>query len=455
MSHRNVKKKNRNLRLFFCVLVELAVIALLIYLLLLPQKVQRKVTIEAGAKRPDVSIFLKGNHKGSFLTDLSKIDFKEIGTYAIKIKVEGKTYESKLVIEDTTAPKATDNQKTGALGFKLNALSCVKDVEDATKVTAHFVKEPNWNQSGKQSATVILKDEGNNETKVKVTIELLKDQEPPVIQGVKDQTVALNGTISYKKGVTVTDNQDKNPNLSIDTSKVNLQQEGTYEVIYIATDQAGNKAKQKATIRVVSQRESKIIIEEVPLICQKPKLPTGCEIVAATMVLQFYNENIVEEEFANKWIEKDNYFYIKDGKKIGPDPSKVFVGNPFEESSYGCFAMPIVQAINSNSKKCKAKLVKENTLKELCQNYINYNKPLLIWASMAMRPLANGDSWYLEDGSILVWPAGEHCLVLVGYSSDSYYFNDPQSGKVMEFKAEIAESVFKELGSQAVYIEMK
>ena len=55
---------------------------------------------------------------------------------------------------------------------------------------------------------------------------------------------------------------------------------------------------------------------------------------------------------------------------------------------------------------------------------------------------------YLEDGSILVWPAGEHCLVLVGYSSDSYYFNDPQSGKVIEFKAEIVESVFKELGSR-------
>ena len=126
-----------------------------------------------------------------------------------------------------------------------------------------------------------------------------------------DEIMKVMRSISYKKGVTVTDNQDKNPNLSIDTSKVNLQQEGTYEVIYIATDQAGNKAKLKAIIRVVSQRESKIIIEEVPLICQKPKLPTGCEIVAATMVLQFYNENIVEEEFANKWIEKDNFFTLR------------------------------------------------------------------------------------------------------------------------------------------------
>ena len=118
MSHRNKRRKNRNLKLFFCVLVELGVIALLVFLLLLPQKVHRKVIIEAGAKKPDVSEFLKGNNKGSFLTDLSQIDSKEIGTYTIRIKVEGKTYKSKLVIEDTVAPKATDSQKIGALGFK-------------------------------------------------------------------------------------------------------------------------------------------------------------------------------------------------------------------------------------------------------------------------------------------------------------------------------------------------
>ena len=253
MSHYYKKKKSKNLKLFFLASIELGIIAFLLFLLLLPQKTYRKVTIEAGSVAPDISKFIKGNNEGKFVTDISKINLKEIGSHTIKISVEGKIYKSILSIEDTISPKASDGKKTGALGVKLNALSCVKDVEDATKVTAHFVKEPNWNQSGKQSATVILKDEGNNETKVKVTIELLKDQEPPVIQGVKDQTVALNGTISYKKGVTVTDNQDKNPNLSIDTSKVNLQQEGTYEVIYIATDQAGNKAKKKAMITVMNQ----------------------------------------------------------------------------------------------------------------------------------------------------------------------------------------------------------
>lgn len=308
MSHHNRKRKNKNLKLFFCVLVELGIIALLVFLLLSPQKVQRKVTIEAGAKKPDVSKFLKGNHKGSFLTDLSQIDFKEIGTYAIKIKVDGKTYESKLVIEDTVAPKATDSQKAGALGFKLNALACVKDVEDATKVTAHFEKEPNWTQSGEQHATVILKDEGKNETKVKVTIHLLKDQEAPIIQGVKDQTILINGTISYKKGVTVTDNQDKNPNLSIDTSMVNLQKEGSYEVTYIATDQAGNKAKLKAIITVINQTKQDDQTEEMESLATQllneittPQM-TKLQIAKAIYNWCFSNINYTDSSDKSSWV---------------------------------------------------------------------------------------------------------------------------------------------------------
>jgi hypothetical protein len=31
-------------------------------------------------KKPDISKFVKGNHQGSFLTDLNQIDFKEIGS---------------------------------------------------------------------------------------------------------------------------------------------------------------------------------------------------------------------------------------------------------------------------------------------------------------------------------------------------------------------------------------
>ena len=48
------------------------------------------------------------------------------------------------------------------------------------------------------------------------------------------------------------------------------------------------------------QFTEKLIV--VPPICQYPALPTGCEAVAATMVLQYYDTNITAEEFAESWL---------------------------------------------------------------------------------------------------------------------------------------------------------
>lgn len=192
---------------------------------------------------------------------------------------------------------------------------------------------------------------------------------------------------------------------------------------------------------------------KVPNICQYPSLPTGCETVAATMVLQYYKSNITPEEFANNWLEYNQSFW-SDGKiDYGPDPNEVFAGNPFSESSYGCYATPIVKAINNNSKEFVAEKISAASLTELCKEYIDKNKPLLIWATMGMKQPKKGRSWILENGNTFTWIAGEHCLVLVGYNRDYYFLNDPQFGITKAYPKNIVEKRFKELGSQAVYIE--
>ena len=58
-------------------------------------------------------------------------------------------------------------------------------------------------------------------------------------------------------------------------------------------------------------------------------------LVAATMVLQYYVVPITAEEFA---------------------------GNPFSEYAYGCFAPPIVEAINGNSTMCNAQIIANKSL---------------------------------------------------------------------------------------------
>ena len=194
---------------------------------------------------------------------------------------------------------------------------------------------------------------------------------------------------------------------------------------------------------------------EVPQICQYPMLPTGCESVAATMVLQYYGEDIDAETFASGWLTCDSNFYYENDIYYGPNPYEVFAGNPFSRNSYGCFAPVIENAVNENSLLCKAEVLKGESLKNLCDTYLSQNVPVLIWATMGMKESKEGNSWTLSDGTHYTWIAGEHCLVLVGYDDRHYYLNDPISGGTVGYSKEIVQKRYEELGEQAVCISLK
>ena len=190
---------------------------------------------------------------------------------------------------------------------------------------------------------------------------------------------------------------------------------------------------------------------DVPVICQYPDLPTGCESVAATMVLQFYGVDITPVEFAYSYLACSDNFYRADGILYGPDPEKVFAGNPFKKQSYGCFTKPIVDAVNKNS-SCMAQEITGLSVEELCREYIDRGKPILIWATMGMEASYLGNSWHLEDGSLYTWIAGEHCLVLVGHNDESYFLNDPMTGSIVHYPKSVVEKRFAELGKRSVFI---
>lgn len=77
-----------------------------------------------------------------------------------------------------------------------------------------------------------------------------EDKEPPVITGARDLTVTVGGTVSYRDGITVTDNADTNVQLQVDAGQVNLAQAGTYPVTYSAEDSRGNRAEITVTVLV-------------------------------------------------------------------------------------------------------------------------------------------------------------------------------------------------------------
>ncbi|MGM9602352.1 MAG: transglutaminase domain-containing protein [Faecousia sp.] len=80
---------------------------------------------------------------------------------------------------------------------------------------------------------------------------------PPTIQGVKDISVYAGETVSYLSGITVTDDCDLNPSLTVDSSRVDLTAPGTYEIVYIASDSSGNVRRVTAVVTVMEKPESK------------------------------------------------------------------------------------------------------------------------------------------------------------------------------------------------------
>lgn len=81
------------------------------------------------------------------------------------------------------------------------------------------------------------------------------DREAPVISGVRDFLVYAGDTVSYRSGVTVTDNLDPAPEWTVDTGTVDLSTAGTYYATYVATDAAGNTATAVAAVTVLPRQE--------------------------------------------------------------------------------------------------------------------------------------------------------------------------------------------------------
>lgn len=199
---------------------------------------------------------------------------------------------------------------------------------------------------------------------------------------------------------------------------------------------------------------------DVDYISQLEDYPTGCESVSAVMALNYVGIDITVDEFINEHLPmgklpKKN----ENGDKIGSDPNKCFIGNPYKESGYGCYSTVIANAIedviDSGYDGYKVKELKIESLDSLC-NYLDRDIPVIFWATMGMAEAKPGTEWIIEDtGEQFTWIKPMHCLLLVGYDDEYYYFNDPQKGKQCEYKKDDVAKAYKAMGSQAVIIMEK
>lgn len=210
------------------------------------------------------------------------------------------------------------------------------------------------------------------------------------------------------------------------------------------------------------------MIKDVPVICQQPDYPSGCESVSTTMILQYYGCDITPDEFIDNYLPQDYFHESADGKNglAGPDIASVFIGTPYSKDALGCLPPVINYAVNNyfddKYPQLTAVDISGSSMDNLITNYIAKGEPVLIWSTMNMWQPVVTYEWTVEnaadystykDGQICQWLANEHCLVLIGYDEDYYYFNDPNySSAPIPYGKEIFEERYKELGKCAIII---
>lgn len=215
--------------------------------------VKSTVSIEAGTIIDlEPKDFLNNDkYDVKILSDLNLIDVNTPGVHTIQIEVDKKVFNSMIEIVDTTPPSVTPINIESWKGDEVLPVDFIESVSDYSQVRMSFDQVPDFEIPGNQEVTVIIEDFAGNKTEIKPMLTIKEDTEPPVFSGVKDKTIYEGESISYKKGVSVVDNRDKEIKFQVDSSTVNLNKAGDYKASYTAEDLAGNKAVEKVTITVI------------------------------------------------------------------------------------------------------------------------------------------------------------------------------------------------------------
>ncbi|MGM0902876.1 MAG: C39 family peptidase [Bacillota bacterium] len=171
-------------------------------------------------------------------------------------------------------------------------------------------------------------------------------------------------------------------------SKATLREKGTKKVLvnyqYLPGTTYGNHNSKINSVKL-----------NVPLVSQLPELPTGCEITAVTMMLQYKGANVNKVTLA------------KEMPKHGWDPNYGYVGDPFTRRGWTIHPPALTQIVKKYAGSAELLTGRSNSVIE--KKILN-QKPVVVWVS----PM---------HGFTV------HALALTGYDQNNYYFNDPWTGE--------------------------
>ncbi len=221
-------------------------------------------------------------------------------------------------------------------------------------------------------------------------------------------------------------------------------------------DSSDDSVLESQLVEDILNDTSTALIEDFPIVYQDPELPTGCEITALTMALNYYGYSVSKTEMASQYLPtaSANFYYGQDGLLYGPDMDEYFVGDPFG-TGYICGTDAIVTAANAYLEDQGSTLyavdITGSTVEELYVR-VSQGQPVVVWVTTGMEDRNATQGWYTEDGKYVEWATNDHGAVLIGYTETTVVVADPISG-LAEYDKEQFEEVFASRGNQCVVLE--
>ncbi len=183
--------------------------------------------------------------------DHANINWSKPGQYPITLHYLGRDYHCTLNLVDTTAPIITTKDVTCFSYQTVTMGDFIVECSDNTQITLEYVTPPDMTLEGTQQIQLKLTDQGGNVTLATANLTLTIDKQAPVIQGFQDYTIYVGKPVDVHANITVTDDWDETPQLTIDDGGLDLEKGGVYTVTYTATDASGNTSTETATITVI------------------------------------------------------------------------------------------------------------------------------------------------------------------------------------------------------------
>lgn len=279
------------------------------------------IELELGSEfSEDISEYITAEEYDNLSIRTEEVDTTAVGVYMAPVYYKEKEIGTLQVsVVDTTAPEAEIKQNIRIEnGQKITVEDCVKSLSDLSAPEAWLLidslqlqeqsergTEPSMEEAnlskqmdvpgdGSYQIQVLVRDSYGNSVVYPCAFEAYTpDTEAPVITA-ENITVNYGQTPDYMSGVSALDNVDGDltENIEVDSSQVNLNQAGTYSVLYSVTDKAGNRSEKEISVTVKQKAVDPVKKTEVPVYEVLEVPSSSCQDTEAS------TENTVESDSA-------------------------------------------------------------------------------------------------------------------------------------------------------------